>query len=187
MRRHPIIFATAALLAAFLLPACASWFGDAETPEQQAFRAAGKYVYIATPAANFAALANPDAGTLAAVCELDDAAYRAITTARQLLAAGGDRLSAALLGASSVLADFSLKVLGNVGAPDTSEIAQKTIVWVSVGLQSAATMRAWRRGFLNPKLAAMVAEARPPTNSELAQIDDRAMALHNAIQGRCDA
>lgn len=178
------IFA-AALVAAFLLPACASFFGEAETPEQKAFKVGAQYVYVATPAANYLALPGAEPGTVAAVCNLDKATYDGFQAARAAIEAGGDRLTVALAGAASALADFSLEVIGDVGVPDTSDIAAKTIIWARVGLVSAASMRAWRKGFLKPKLAAMVAENREPTETELAQVDDKATALHQAIQARC--
>lgn len=171
----------------FLLPACASFFGEAETPERKAFKVGGQYVYIAIPVANFAALPSANPGTLSAVCEFDNAAYRAITQARTSLAAGGDRLTTALASAASALADLSLEVLGDAGIPDTSEIAAKTVVWATVGLQSAAAMRGWRKGYLRPKLEAMAAEDRAPTEAELMRVDERAVGLHSAIQARCPA
>ena len=175
-----------ALVAAFFISACASWFGQAETAEQEAFRAMGRYVYLATPASNFANLAAPDTSILSAICTLDQSTHDAFQEVSNTLNAGGDSLAAALSGAASALASFSLEVLGQAVFPkSTNDIVGKSIVWTQVGTRSAASMRAWRKGYIKPKLEAMVARGLDPTPQDWTELQAQADTIHRSIQGRC--
>jgi len=177
---------TAALLGGFLFSGCTSWFGQAETPEQEAFRAMGRYVYLATPASNFANLAAPDASVLKVVCTLDEGVYNAFQDLSRTLKAGGDGLTAALSGAAAALASFSLEVIGQAAFPSSAaDIVGKSVVWARVGASSAATMRAWRKGYLRPKLEAMVTQGLAPTPQDWSELQQRVDSVHQSIQGRC--
>lgn len=180
----PLVLAVA--LAAPLGGCASALFGAAEDPAAEGFRLAGAYAYAAIPAASYAALETADAAVLERVCRLDGTAFAAVSGARAALEAGGGTLDAALAAAASALADLRLEVFGvSADLSDGDEIAERTVILSSVAIVSAIEMRAWRRDYMQPKLADMVANGRRPTPDEWAAVTDRAGALHEAIQARC--
>jgi hypothetical protein len=187
----PRSFATtaAALSAAFLLAACSTFFGAAETSGQKAFRLAGIYSYVAIPAAEYAAIPTANTEIVDLVCRVDKAAWGAVESARVSLEMGGDTLTTSLAAASSAMASFSLQVLGTISFPsvDPAELASKSIILASVGARSFAEMRVFRKTYLQTKLAAMQDLGLDPTAEEMAEIGDQARLRHDRVQAACAA
>lgn len=186
MLRRPTVIVGVALLAALFVSGCATWFGEAELPEQRAFRLVGIYTYAAIPARNYAALPSASAEVVARVCDLEATVFAGVADTRAALQAGGDTLTAALTGLASALASLNLELFGEFTEdPEAVGIGQRSAVLAAIGLQSAAEMRAWRLGYLNPKLADMAAAQRPPAPAEWEELDGAAGAAHAALRERC--
>ncbi|MGI9297053.1 MAG: hypothetical protein ACR2QC_04045 [Gammaproteobacteria bacterium] len=168
------------------LTGCKTFYGEAETPQREAWRAMARYVYVATPGQNYAEIQGAEPGVLAALCAADQSVYDAYQGISAARAAGGDALSAALSGAASAMASFTLEVFGQAAFPkSTADIAGKAVIWTRVGATSAASMRAWRKGYIQVKLADMAAQDRDPTTAEWDEVNVQAALRHDAIQAAC--
>lgn len=183
MRRRAAFFSGLALVAVLLaLPACKSLFGEADTPGQEAFRLTGGYVYAAIPAANYVAIGDPV--VVDKLRGLEASVYEALLAARASLEGGGDTTSAGLAGLAGALASFNLQVLGSGALPDDPiELGARTIILAQVLATSAGAMRLFRKGYLRPKLKALVALGQDPTPGDWDEILAQAGALHDRIQG----
>ena len=175
------------ILAGIGLAGCSildDWYGAAETPGQKAFQAAGRYVYVATPAARYATDPEAQQGILDAVATADQSAHAALLSAIAELRAGNDdALTVALASASSALGSLSLRALGSVELPDDPEEAIGRGVMIGkLVTESIVAMRAWRTGYLKPKLEAMALEGRDPTEAEWQEVLEAVATHHQAIQ-----
>jgi hypothetical protein len=89
--------------------------------------------------------------------------------------------------AAGARASFNLEILGSGALPDDAfEVADRTIVLVTVGVRALAKMRVWRKGYLKPKLEAMAVQGRGPTLEEWVELERRAAGLHTIIQGTAE-
>ncbi|MDH3911896.1 MAG: hypothetical protein OEU09_11420 [Rhodospirillales bacterium] len=166
------------------LGAC-TLFGPAETEETRAWRLAAGYVYASIPAAEYAAHPAADPAIKITVACLDRASHGAIMAAVEALKAGDDRVGALLASAESVLASYRLEVLGDAVAalPNSAEeLAKDSTVLALVAVRSFARMRAWRKGYVKPKLKAWAELGAAPSDAEWTEVLDRAEALHAAVQ-----
>lgn len=177
--------AASTLLVLLIVGACtsSSWFGTADTPGQKAYQAMARYVYAATPAAEYAKLPSAQPGVVDVLRQLDNAAYKAVTAAAAAYQAGGDDLTAVLARADAALSDFSLQAIGSVEIPDDEVgLVSRGAVLAAVGARSAIDMRAWRKNF-TAVLEQLAETGAEPSADAMGDVMDRAAGLHTTISG----
>ncbi len=124
-----------AVAAALVLSAC---MGPAESDGQRAYQALGHYVYLAIPVAEYAAEPAANAGSLAALRQLDRRAYGSARAAVAELRAGGGVAGAAIKIAQQNLETFNLAIFGQLEVPGSAlEAGQRGLVLALVGARGA--------------------------------------------------
>lgn len=172
-----------------LLGACETLNARIDEPGPEGFRLGGVYVYAMIPALNYMRLPDSRPDVAERICTVELTGHNAAVAAIAALEAGGDGVSIALAVAGSALADVNLIVFDS-GAPpaedlEGEELVDRSIVLGQVAIASAVSMRAWRAGYLRPKLDAMAAEERDPAPAEWAELRSRMAAAHEEMGSIC--
>lgn len=191
--------AAASIALVLTLGACSGVFGPAETNDQRAFQAAGKYLYVATLVEAYVAHPRAKPAVVSILQTVDKRVYASLQeaiTAYQVDPESNSRLLPILTLAekqarertvSEMVANvgsFTLQVLGQVQLPtNPAEIAGRTLVLSTIGARSAVEMDAIREGYLVPKLEAMEKSNRGPTAAEWQELNQLVSDRHRAIQG----